>query len=116
MDVHEDIGGSTITQQNAMLDGDYSFIRSAIEVVITRFFSTNCCEFTLSKIILHGILKMDGFESPSRCFSIPTLHRNDKNQLNTASLKWKPFLNSTLEHGKFTCLDLIMIIPGVDPE
>ena len=29
MDVHEDIGGSTITQQNAMLDGDYSLIRSA---------------------------------------------------------------------------------------
>ena len=91
MDVHKDIGGSTITQQNAMLDGDYSFIlHTGIQVVITRLFSTNCSEFTLSKIILHGILKIDGIESPSRCFSLPTLHRNDKNQLITTSLKWKP--------------------------
>ena len=35
MDVHEDIGGSTIAQENAMLDGDYSFIRSA-------YWNTSC--------------------------------------------------------------------------
>ena len=42
MDVHEDIGASTITQQNAMLDGDYSFIRSA-------YWNTSCD----NKIIFH---------------------------------------------------------------
>ena len=44
MDVHEDIGGSTITQQNAMLD-DYSFIRSA-------YWNTSCD----NKIIFHSLL------------------------------------------------------------
>ena len=51
--------------------------------------STSCCEFTLPKIILHRILKINAFERPLWCFSLPTLHRNDKNQLNITSLNWK---------------------------
>ena len=44
--------------------------------MITRLFSTNCWEFTLSKIILYGILKIDGFESPSfSFFTHPTMLR-----------------------------------------
>ena len=47
-------------------------LHTGVQVVITRLFSTNCCEFTLLKIILYGILKIGGFESPSPCFSLPT--------------------------------------------
>ena len=54
------------------------------------------------------MLKMDGFERPLLCFSLPTLHRNDKNQLNVTSLNWKPVYNT--EARKFSSLDVIMIL------
>ena len=60
--------------------------------------STGCCEFTLPKVILHRVLKMDGFERPLWCFSLPTLHRNDKNQLNITSLNWKPVYQIIQKH------------------
>ena len=53
------------------------FPHTGREVGITWFNCAGCCEFTQSKFFVHGILKMDGFESPSRCFSLPTLHCND---------------------------------------
>ena len=64
----------------------YSF-RILIEKL---WYSTDCCEFTLSKSFFTWILKMDEFERSSRCLLLPTLHRNDKNQLKTTSLNWKP--------------------------
>ena len=65
MEVQEDIGVSTINpKQNYSLVDQKSF-------------------FTC-------IFKMDGFESPSRYFPLPTLHRSGKNQLDTTILTWKP--------------------------
>ena len=59
------------------------------EVVITWFNSTGCCEFTLSKIFLHGILKMDGFESPSPVFLLTTLHCTLlMSSMNATGLNW----------------------------
>ena len=71
-------------------------------VVMTWFYSSSSCEFVLSKIIPYGILKMDEFESPSRCVSLSALHCNDKNQLNTTNLNCKPVSQHRSTH--FTLL------------
>ena len=55
-----------------------SFVpHSGREVVITWFNSSGCCEFTQSKIFVYGILKMDGFESPSRIHANPPQYRTN---------------------------------------
>ena len=83
----------------------YSF-RILIEKL---WYSTDCCEFTLSKSFFTRILKMDGFESSSPCVLLPTLHCNDKNQLNTTSLNWKPVYQHSARKFPYS-LDQIMIM------
>ena len=54
------IGGSTITQHNAILDGNYSLVtHNGRGVVMTWFYPTGSCEFILSNITIQGILKMN---------------------------------------------------------
>ena len=95
-----------LQQPNRMLCCTAITVYSFHILIEKLWYSSDCCEFTLSKSFFTCILKMDGFESFSRCVSLPTLHRNDKNQLNTTSLNW--IINT--EARKFTFLDLIVIM------
>ena len=55
MEVHEDIDGYTLTQHNAMLDGNNTvlFLRHTdTEFVITWLYSSSCGVYTISKISL----------------------------------------------------------------
>ena len=95
-----------LQQPNRMLCCTAITVYSFRILIEKLWYSSDCCEFTLSKSFFTCILKVDGFESFSGCVSLPTLHRNDKNQLNTTILNW--IINT--EAHKFTFLDLIVIM------
>ena len=92
MEVCEDIGGSTITQNKIMLW--WTAIITVLFLPHTEklwqhdSIPRGCREFASSKIILHlQLLKMDGFESPLPYFPRPTLQSTELNnsELETSS-------------------------------